>query len=441
MSNPWDKYPDAPQKTENPWDKYPDAPQKPNPLMSVKGAARIAKSGGSAVVGGTADLISMPYNWAATMFNKMKETELGRATLEAEGHYLEPGTPDIPTVPSAVDAVDHGVDYITGGYTQTPENEKSLHDGIKAAASMLSLSGAGKGAVKFGANKIGKTLEKFGSTKARDLAVGGVATGVTSELENKHGQLAATGEGIGAGALATAVLHPKTVGKGLAKIAKRTAFKAAGLGKKNFNTEAYEALRKLNIDAPLNVVSDSKLLKAGLQFSEYLPHTSGKIIDQNKEVSKTIQSHFKKLSDDVGVPGDQDHITAELYKQSTHQLKPEDKMQATKLKNKAAELLKERQSAGAPLHEFQQELKNYINKGEIPKADQPSKRVAEFFENGGTLKELLSKKDLPKLDRNYINSFLIENPEHVIGFLKNGGTFKDLQSNTGTKKFIKFQRK
>ena len=413
----------------------------------AKAVARGTKSLGSGVAGGLADTVTMPYNLATTMFNALKESKFAkdldpasRAMLEAEGFYLgEPGSPDIPEIPSAVDAVDKVVDTITGGYTKTPDDEKSIHEGLKAVGSMASVGGAAKGAVKFGANKIGNVLEKFGSTKARDLAAGGIAIGVTSEaLENKHGLPAAFGEGLGAGALATAALHPKIAGKAAKEIAQRTALKAFGLDAKKFNVEVYEALKKLGIEPPLNVVSDSKLLKAGLQFSEYLPSTSGKIIDQNKDVSNKIQSHFKKLSDDVGMPGDIQKKTKALYNKAIRKLTPNDKLNATELKKKASKLLAERKAAGAPIKEFQKVLNNYINKGEIPKADRPTARVAEHFENGGTLEDLVSKKDLPTLDRNYMNSFLNENPEHVAGFLKNGGSLKNLMKNTGTAKIKKY---
>ena len=420
LANPWDHLPNAKEPdlaVANPWDHLPNA-KEPDPLMSVKGAARTAKSVGSGLAGGAADFISMPYNLAATMFNALKKSKFAkdldpasRAMLEAQGFYLgKPGSPDIPTVPSQVDVVDHGVDSITGGYTQTPENEKSIHEALKAVGSMASIGGAAKGAVKFGANKIGNALEKFGSTKARDLAAGGIASWVTSKaMENKHGLPAALGEGLGAGALATAALHPKIAGKAAKEIAQRTALKAFGLGAKKFNVEVYEALKKLGIEPPLNVVSDSKLLKAGLQFSEYLPSTSGKIIDQNKDVSNKIQSHFKKLSDDVGMPGDIQEKTMALYNKAIRNLTPDDKLNATELKKKASKLLAERKAAAAPIKEFQEVLNNHINKGEIPKADRPTARVAEHFENGGTLEDLVSKKDLPTLDRNYINSFLSEN--------------------------------
>ena len=166
----------------------------------LKGAARTAKSIGSGVAGGLADTVTMPYNLASTMFNALKESKFAkdldpasRAMLEAEGFYLgEPGSPDIPEIPSAVDAVDQGVDQLTGGYTKTPDDEKSIHEGLKAVGSLASAGGAAKGAVKFGANRIGKTLEKLGSTKARDLVAGGISSGVTSESSGKRAKSASS---------------------------------------------------------------------------------------------------------------------------------------------------------------------------------------------------------------------------------------------------------
>ena len=225
MATPSNKYGFVPDvKPDNKYGFVPDPqPQSQGSTLLARGAKAVArgtKSLGSGLAGGTADLISMPYNLAATMFNALKESKLAkdldpasRAMLEAEGFYLgESGSPDIPTVPSAVDAVDQGVDTITGGYTQTPENEKSIHEGLKAVGSMASIGGAAKGAVKFGANRIGKTLEKLGSTKARDLAAGGFSSGVTSEaLERGQNLPVAFGEGIGAGMLANVLMNPKAI--------------------------------------------------------------------------------------------------------------------------------------------------------------------------------------------------------------------------------------
>ena len=411
--------------------------------LGAKAVARTAKSLGSGFTGSLADTVTGIVNLLSSAINNNKEAFKDMdpklmAALEgfSNGEYHIPSSQsaDIPMLPSTIDAVDQGVDTITGGYTQTPENEKSIHEGLKAVGSMASVGGAAKGAVKFGANKIGNALEKFGSTKARDLVAGGIASGVTSEaMENKHGLPAAWGEGIAAGALTgalTSVLHPK--------IAQRAALKSFGLGEKKFNVEAYEALKNIGIEPPLNVVSDSKLLKAGLQFGEYLPSTSGKIIDQNKDVSKKIQSYFKKLSDDVGMPGNIEEKTRALYDESIGKLTPADKLNATELKTMASKLLKERKAAAEPIHEFQNTLNRHIHKGEIPKADRPTARVAEHFKNGGTLEDLVSKKDLPAFNKEYINSFLIEHPEHVAGFLKNGGTLEDLTKNTGTAKLKKY---
>jgi hypothetical protein len=267
MATPSNKYGFVPDKPDNKYGFVPDPqPQGQESLVKrvLKGAARTAKSLGSGLVGGTADLISMPYNLAATMFNALKESKLAkdldpasRAMLEAEGFYLgESGSPDIPTVPSAVDAVDQGVDEVTGGYTQTPENEKSIHEGLKAVGSMASVGGAAKGAVKFGANRIGKTLEKLGSTKARDLAAGGFSSGVTSEaLERGQNLPAAFGEGIGAGMLTNLLLNKKTL-----NLPAKAAMKTLGLNPKKLKIDAIDAAERLGIDLPAAAATDAKLM-------------------------------------------------------------------------------------------------------------------------------------------------------------------------------------
>ena len=301
MANPWDHLPIIPeQKAGNPWDHLPLAPEQQDSSLG-KATARGAKSVGSGIVGGLADTITMPYNLAATMFNALKESKFAkdidpssRAMLEGEGFYLgEPGSPDIPTAPSVVDAVDKGVDQLTGDYTKTPENEKSIHEGLKAIGSMASVGGAAKGAVKFGANRIGKVLEKFGSTKARDLAAGGIASGVTSEaMERGQNMPAAFGEGIGAGVLANVLMNPKdlkSLGKSLGNIPKKAVITAAGLGQKDFNVQAYEALKKLGVkNITPDAVSTSPQTKFWDQATTKIPYIGGQYQTLKKELAEDL---------------------------------------------------------------------------------------------------------------------------------------------------------
>ncbi len=274
----------------------------------AKAVARTAKSLGSGVVGGLADTVTMPYNLAATMFNALKESKLAkdldpssRAMLEAEGFYLsEPGSPDIPTVPSAVDAVDRSIDSITGDYTKTPDDEKSIHEGLKAVGSLASAGGAAKGAIKFGANKIGKTLEKLGSTKARDLAAGGIASGVTSEaLEKGQGLPAAFGEGIGAGGLTSMLLNKQAL-KNLASLPAKAAMKTLGLDPKNLKTDTLEAAKRIGVDLPASGATDAKMMGLANQMVAATPVMGDVVRDKVKTASKQFQTAFKELADSVG---------------------------------------------------------------------------------------------------------------------------------------------
>ena len=267
----------------------------------AKAVARGTKSLGSGLAGGTADFISMPYNLAATMFNALKESKLAkdldpasRAMLEAEGFYLgEPGSPDIPTVPSAVDAVDHGVDQLTGGYTQTPDNEKSIHEGLKAVGSMASIGGAAKGAVKFGANKIGNVLEKFGSTKARDLAAGAISSGVTSyAMENGQNLPVAFGEGIGAGVVAQSIL----------KNAFKLPTKLAGFGKDSLKLDAIESSKNLGVDLPNIAATSAKLPNFGYNLLAKAPFLGDELKNNIQTASTQFQKAWGAMLDSVGAP-------------------------------------------------------------------------------------------------------------------------------------------
>ena len=267
----------------------------------AKAVARGTKSLGSGLAGGTADFISMPYNLAATMFNALKESKFAkdldptsRAMLEAEGFYLgEPGSPDIPTVPSAVDAVDHGVDQLTGGYTQTPDNEKSIHEGLKAVGSMASVGGAAKGAVKFGANKIGNVLEKFGSTKARDLTAGAISSGVTSyAMENGQNLPVAFGEGIGAGVVAQSIL----------KNAFKLPTKLAGFGKDSLKLDAIESSKNLGVDLPNIAATSAKLPNFGYNLLAKAPFLGDELKNNMQTASTQFQKAWGAMLDSVGAP-------------------------------------------------------------------------------------------------------------------------------------------
>jgi hypothetical protein len=311
MVTPSNKYGFVPDKPDNKYGFVPDSqPQSQASLATrgvtsgAKGAARTAKSLGSGVIGGLADTVTMPYNLASTMFNALKESKLAkdldpasRAMLEAEGFYLgEPGSPDIPTVPSAIDAVDRGIDRLTGNYTQTPNDEQSLHEGLKAVGSLASAGGAAKGAVKFGANRIGKALEKLGSTKARDLAAGGISSGVTSEaLERGQNLPVAFGEGIGAGVLANVLLNKKTL-----NIPAKAAMKTLGLDPKNLKTDTLDAAKRIGVDLPAAGATDAKLMGLANQMVAATPVMGDMVRDKVKTASNQFQTAFKKLADSVG---------------------------------------------------------------------------------------------------------------------------------------------
>ena len=270
-----------------------------------KGVARTAKSLGAGAVGGLADTVTGIINLLSHAINTNKEAFKGMdpklmAALEGfsngEYHILSPQGADITMIPSVVDAVDKGVDQLTDNYTKTPENEKSLHEGLKAVGSLASAGGAAKGAIKFGANKVGETLKHLGSTKARDLAAGGVASGVTSHaLEDGQGLPAAFGEGIGAGALTSMLLNKKTL-----NLPAKAAMKTLGLDPKNLKTDTLEAAKRIGVDLPASGATDAKLMGLANQMVAATPVMGDVVRDKVKTASKQFQTAFKELADSVG---------------------------------------------------------------------------------------------------------------------------------------------
>lgn len=270
-----------------------------------KGVARTAKSLGAGAVGGLADTVTGIINLLSHAINTNKEAFKGMdpklmAALEGfsngEYHIPSPQGADIPMIPSVVDAVDKGVDQLTEDYTKTPENEKSLHEGLKAVGSLASAGGAAKGAIKFGANKVGETLKHLGSTKARDLAAGGVASGVTSHaLEDGQGLPAAFGEGIGAGALTSMLLNKKTL-----NLPAKAAMKTLGLDPKNLKTDTLDSAKRIGVDLPASGATDVKLMGLANQMVAATPVMGDVVRDKVKNASKQFQTAFKELADSVG---------------------------------------------------------------------------------------------------------------------------------------------
>ncbi len=270
-----------------------------------KGVARTAKSLGSGVVGDLADTVTGIINLLSSAINTNKEAFKGMdpklmAALEGfsngEYHIPSPQGADIPMIPSVVDAVDKGVDQLTDDYTKTPENEKSIHEGLKAVGSLASAGGAAKGALKFGVNKIGNTLKHLGSTKAHDLAAGGVASGITSKaIEEGQGLPVAFGEGIGAGALTSMLLNKKTL-----NLPAKAAMKTLGLDPKNLKTDTLEAAKRIGVDLPASGATDAKLMGLANQMVAATPVMGDVVRDKVKTASKQFQTAFKELADSVG---------------------------------------------------------------------------------------------------------------------------------------------
>lgn len=314
MGTPSNKYgfvPDGKPSQSNKHGFVPEGqPTKgDSPIMrGGKATLRSLKSLGSGLVGGVADTVTLPYNLAASMFNALKNGDFAknldasaRAMLEAEGLYLgEPGALDIPTIPSLVEKVDQSVDSVTGGYTKTPEDEKHIHEGLKAAGSMASVGGAAKGAIKFGANKVGKALGKLGSAKVSDMAAGGVASGVTSHaLEEGQGFPVAFGEGLGAGVLTSLAMTPKNYKK-LGQLPAKAAMKTLGLDPKNLKVEALEAANRIGVDLPASGATDAKMMGLANQMVSATPVMGDVVRDKVKTASKQFQNAFKEFADSVG---------------------------------------------------------------------------------------------------------------------------------------------
>ena len=160
-------------------EKYKKPQIKPTETSLGNFAATTSKGLVSGSVGGVADTLTMPYNLLATAHNTQRQAidpEIRRI-----GAAFNPDAPDmpydvdLPMIPSATEAIDKGIDRMTGGYTTTPESQKPFHEGVKLAASVATPAGLGKASIRLGAKALGSAFNAIGSLKPSALAGAGAA--------------------------------------------------------------------------------------------------------------------------------------------------------------------------------------------------------------------------------------------------------------------------
>ena len=244
-------------------------------------AASLGKSVVAGAVGAIPDTTSLAYNLPAMGINKLREVA-GRS-------------PDrnLPLIPSATQAISEGIDNLTDGYTETPEDQKWLNQGVEFAAGVGGPGAIGKGARVLGMGRTA-TLANVAGTTNKSAIAGAGATGATmSALED---QGASTGESLAGGlAAGIGVSNLKSLGQSAARGTGKAIVGAIGLGKNKIDLDAAQAAKNLDIELPAAALSESNLTALADQWIGKTPFFGTKLQTKYKKA----EGKAKEVLDDI----------------------------------------------------------------------------------------------------------------------------------------------
>lgn len=292
--------------------------------------ARRGKDLVSGAIGGVADMATAAYNIPAQLFNAISDTsnsEQAKANkAEAEkspgsaksmmyNRYKSGGdsSQKAPLIASAQEAIDKKIDEKTEGYTKTPEGEKWLSEGIKAASSIASTGGLGAVAGKMGSKGAAKVLQTIGSTNPSAIAAAGATAAATEETN--------FGGGVAAGAL-TSILTNKASLKAIAQMPNKAAAKLLGVDPKNLKTEVMDAAQRLGVELPAVAVTDSKLTAHLNQYASKTPFVGEMIKEKVSKASEQFKGAFEEMANKVGPLRNEavENEIRDLYSKAAQQL-------------------------------------------------------------------------------------------------------------------------
>ena len=214
-------------------------------------------SGGKAIIAGAGgaipDTAALAYNLPVMGINKLRDIAYPDRKK------------DFPLIPSATEAIDRGIDSATGGYTNTPEDQKHINEALKFGASFATGGGLAKTS-----NKVLSTVGKFtGSTDKAQIAGAATAGGAMSYLQD---QGASTGETLGGGFAANLGVNAiPALTKGGGNLLAKGLITATGLGKGKLNLDVAKAGKDLDINLPKAVVSEGKAIAYADRFLSHAP--------------------------------------------------------------------------------------------------------------------------------------------------------------------------
>ena len=303
-SNFWEELDAAPKGTKGGfWEELDnsESPEKEYSLGNRLASAGKAITAGA--LGSIPDTAALAYNIPASLHNALARhnqnlpDEVKQAYEELIAYnpdyagYLN--TTELPTIPSATEGIDQGIDKLTGGYTETPEDQKYLNEGLKYGASFATGGGIGK-AAQGGISKVGNFM---GSLEKSQIAGAGAAGATTSYLAD---QGASAPESIGGGIAANlAVNATPELAKGGGNLLAKGTLTLAGLGKNKLNLEAAKAAQDLYIALPKAAASEGKIIALADQVLSKAPISGSVMQGRYLKVANKVMKELDNAYDSV----------------------------------------------------------------------------------------------------------------------------------------------
>lgn len=240
-----------------------------DPSFLQRGASAL-KAGAAGVGGMIPDTITSLYNIPNSIRNAGIENDLPIPSMTGEGpvdeisglaYNLNPKETEtqLPNIPSATHAIEEGIDTATGGYTKTPDDQKSFNEGIKLLSSIWGAGKASEVAQYVGKEGLAKLFGALGSTNPNTLVGAGVTGGVTSELQDQgYGLPASLAGGLVAGSATQGALGAaksfgefiKNPKEKISNLEERTRANLRG-DPRSADLEAIDTAEKLGIETSL----------------------------------------------------------------------------------------------------------------------------------------------------------------------------------------------
>ncbi len=269
--------------------------------------ASAGKAIAAGVGGAIPDTAALAYNIPAALHNALARhnqnlpDEVKQAYEELVAYnpeyanYLN--TSELPTIPSATEAIDRGIDHVTSGYTETPEDQKNLNEGLKFGSSFATGGGIAKVGQQIGSKVISKTGNFMGNLEKSQIAGAGTAGATTSYLAD---QGASAPESIAGGIVANlAVNATPELAKGGGNLLTKGTLALAGLGKNKLNLDAAKAAQELDIALPKAAASEGRIIALADQVLSKAPISGSVMQGRYLKVANKVMKELDNAYDSV----------------------------------------------------------------------------------------------------------------------------------------------